>query len=181
MSKVLRRKMVDELVKKYTGAKNFVLVNVSGFRANESTDLRKELRAAQVKISSVKNSVAHHAFEKLGLKPLQKFLTGMNAVAYGADGAAIAKKVTEWTKKSKKGEVRGAVIDGQEFTPKQIEELSKLPGRGEHYSMILGAMNTVIAKFLGTMIAVPQAFVGTIKAVADKPADAAPKAEAKQP
>ena len=168
MSKVLRRKMVDELVKKYTGAKNFVLVNVTGLRANESTDLRRELRSAQVKVSTVKNSVAHYAFEKLGLKTLQKHLVGMNAVAYGADGAAIAKKVVEWSKKSKKGAVRAAIIDGQEFTPKQVEDLSKLPGRPEHYSMILGALNATIAKFIGTINEVPRSFAGVLLSIEEK-------------
>ncbi len=168
MSKVLRRKMVDELVKKYTGAKNFVLVNVDGLRANESTDLRRELRSAKVRISSVKNSVAHHAFEKLGLTVLQKHLTGMNAVAYGADGAAIAKKLVEWSKKAKKGQVRGAIIEGQEFSAKQIEELSKLAGRPDHYSMILGALNATIAKFIGTIHEVPRSFAGVVKSIEEK-------------
>ena len=164
----MRRRMVDELVKKVTGAKNVVLLNVHGLRANEATELRRDLRGAHVKVTTVKNSTAHHAFEKLGIKGLQKHLTGMNAVVYGDDGAAIAKKLTEYIKKTKKAEVKAALIDGQEFGPKQIDELSKLPGRSEHYSMILGALNTVIAKFIGTMAAVPGSFAGVLKAIEEK-------------
>jgi large subunit ribosomal protein L10 len=168
MSKALRRRMVDELVKKVTGAKSFVLVNASGLTANQANELRRELRSAQVRIRTVKNSVAHHAFEKLGLKVLQKHLKGMVAVAYGGDAGAIAKKVVEWSKKAKKAEVTAAVVDGIEMSPGQVEELSKLPGRGEHYSMILGAMNGVIAKFVGTLNEVPRSFVGTIAAIETK-------------
>jgi large subunit ribosomal protein L10 len=168
MAKALRRKMVDELVKKYAGAKNFVLVNTNGIRANEANDLRKELRSAQVRINAVKNSVAHHAFEKMGLKTLQKHLTGMTAVAYGADAAAIAKKLVEWNKKTKKGEIKAAVVEGQEFSAKQMEEMSKLASRPEQVSMILGALNGVIAKFIGTINEIPRSFVGVIKAIEEK-------------
>ena len=168
MSKALRRRMVDELVKKVTGAKSFVLVNASGLTANQANELRRELRTAQVRMSAVKNSVAHHAFEKLGLKVLQKHLTGMVAVAYGNDAGAIAKKVVEWSKKAKKAEVKAAIVDGLEMSPKEVEELSKLPGRSEHYSMILGALQTVVAKFVGTLNEVPRSFVGTIQAIEEK-------------
>jgi large subunit ribosomal protein L10 len=168
MSKALRRRMVDELVKKAGQARNFVLVDPQGLTANQAVELRRELRSSQVRMTLVKNSTAHHAFERLGLKSLQKQLTGMSALVYGDDGAVVARKLVEYAKKNKKPAIRAAVIEGQEFGARQVEELSALPARPELLSMILGAMNGVAAAFLGTLYAVPQALAGTLKAVAEK-------------
>jgi len=168
MSKVLRRKMVDELAKRYAVVKNFAVVDATGLTGVESVELRRELRPSKVRVSLVKNSVAFHTFEKTGLKALQKHLTGMNAIVAGNDAAAIAKKLVDFGKKTKKAAVKGAIFDGQEFGAKQVEELSKLPGRPEHYSMILGALNGVMSKFVGTLNEIPRSFVGTLKAIEDK-------------
>src|SRR5262245_2552230 len=112
MSKALRRRMVDELVKKYSGSRNVALVDAQGLTGNESVELRRDLRGSKVRMSLVKNSVAHHAFEKLGFKDLQGHLSGMNAVVTGDDAAIIAKKLVEYGKKTKKATVKAAHFDG---------------------------------------------------------------------
>ena len=44
MSKVLRKRMVDELVKKHGKEKNFVLVSTAGMTSNQAVELRRDLR-----------------------------------------------------------------------------------------------------------------------------------------
>ena len=168
MSKVLRKKVVDELVKKYKDQKNFFLVNCQGLTANQAVELRRELRTEKVRMNVVKNSVAHHAFEQLGLKDLQKHLTGMNALITGADPVAAAKKIIAYKDKHQRPEVRAALVEGRLIDAAEVVRLSKLPGREQLLSQVLGVMLGVTQKFVGTLNEIPRKFLGTLQAVADK-------------
>jgi len=168
MSKVLRRKMVDELADKLKGQANLVLVDAKGLTGIQTTELRKALREDKAKLRLVKNSVALHTFKKLGIPGFDAQLSGMSALVYGADPLAIAKKLIAYKEKHQKGSVKAAVIEGKPMAPAQVEQLSKLPGRAELLSQLLGLMNAVTVQFVSTLNEIPRKFVGTLQAVADK-------------
>lgn len=168
MSKVLRKRISDELAKKYKNEKSFFLVNYQGLSANQTTELRRELRADQVRMNVVKNSVARHTFEKLGYKDFNEVLTGMNAIVYGSDPVAAAKRLLAYKEKNQKPEVRGAVVEGKFLKADEVVALSKLPGREQLLSQILGAFQGVAQQFVSTLNEIPRKFVGTLQAVADK-------------
>ena len=158
MSKVLRRKMVDELAEKLQGQNNLVLVDAKGLTGNQTVELRKALREDKSKFRLVKNSVALHTFKKLGVTGFDGSLTGMSGVVYGPDPLAIAKKLVAYREKHHKAAVKAALIEG----------LSKLPGRPELLSQVLGVLQGVTVQFVSTLNEIPRSFVGTLKAVADK-------------
>jgi len=168
MSKVLRRKMVDELAEKFKGQTNLVLLDAKGLTGNQTVELRKALREDKNKLRLVKNSVALHTFKKLGIPGFEASLTGMSAVVYGPDPLAIAKKLVAYREKHQKGAVKAAFIEGKPATPAQVEAYSKLPGRQELLSMLLGCLNAVTVQFVSTLNEIPRKFVGTLQAVADK-------------
>jgi large subunit ribosomal protein L10 len=168
MSKVLRRKMVDELAEKLKGQTNLVLVDAGSLTGNQTVELRKSLRSENLKFRLVKNSVALHTFKKLGITGFDEKLTGMSGLIYGADGLALAKKLVAYRDKHQKPAVKAALIEGKAFSPASIDALSKLPGRNELIAQLLGLMNAVTVKFVSTLNEIPRSFVGTLKAVADK-------------
>lgn len=168
MSKVLRRKMVDDLAGRVRGLKNFVLVDYRGMNGRQTMELRRELRESGVKVNVLKNSVAAHTFEQLGLKDLKNRLAGMSALVSGPDPVVMAKKLLAFREKTQKPEIRAALVDGQVFGPEQITALSKLPGREQLLGMLLGTLNGVTQKFVSTLNEVPRKFVGTLQAIQDK-------------
>lgn len=168
MSKVLRRKMVDELAEKLKGQSNLVLLDAKGLTGIQTTELRKALREDKAKLRLVKNSVALHTFKKLGVAGFDAQLSGMSALVYGADPLAISKKLIAYKEKHQKGAVKAALIEGKPMTAAQIEQLSKLPGRAELLSQLLGVLNGVTVQFVSTLNEIPRKFVGTLQAVADK-------------
>ena len=168
MSKVLRRKMVDELAEKLKGQSNMVIVDAKGLTGNQTVELRKALREDKSKLRLVKNSVAFHTFKKLGVSGFEASLTGMSAVVYGPDPLAIAKKLVAYREKHQKAAVKAAVIEGKPMLPASIDALSKLPGRQELLSQVLGVLQGVTVQFVSTLNEIPRSFVGTLKAVADK-------------
>lgn len=168
MSKVLRRKMVDELAEKLKGQTNLVLVDAKGLSGIQTTELRKALREDKAKLRLVKNSVALHTFKKLGVTGLDGQLSGMSAVVYGADPLGIAKKLVAYKEKHQKGAVKAAVIEGKPMAAAEIVAFSKLPGKQELLSQVLGVLQGVTVQFVSTLNEIPRSFVGTLKAVADK-------------
>lgn len=173
MSKVLRRKMVDELAEKLQGQKNVVLVDANGLTGNQTVELRAQLREGKGRVRLVKNSVALHTFKKLGIGSFEKHLSGMNAVVFGPDPLSIAKKLDAYGKKHQKGAVKAALIEGKEASAASIGELARLPGREEMLAQALGLLLAVTTKFVSTLNEIPRSFVGTLQAIADKPLDEA--------
>ena len=169
MSKVLRHKMVDDLAAKLKDQKNLVLVDGLGLTANQATELRAQMREGKGRVRLLKNSVALHAFKKLGVGNFEKHLTGMNVLVFGPDPVTIAKKLVAYKEKhAGKGGVKAAVIEGKEEGAAAIENLSKLPSRPELLSQVLGVMKGVTAKFVSTLNEIPRSFVGTLQAIVDK-------------
>jgi large subunit ribosomal protein L10 len=168
MSKVLRRKMVDELAEKLKGQQNLVLIDANGLTGNQSVELRKSLRECKVKVRLVKNSVAIHTFKKIGIAAFEKHLTGMNALVFGADPLEIAKKLVAYSKKHQKGAVKAALIEGKPATTAAIGELAELPSRPELLGQILGVLQGTTVKLVSALNEIPRKFVGTLQAVADK-------------
>ena len=168
MSKVLRRKMVDELAEKLKGQQNMVLIDANGLTGNQSVELRKSLREEKVRVRLVKNSVALHTFKKLGIAAFEKHLTGMSAVVYGGDPLAIAKRLVDYAKKHQKAAVKAALIEGKPQDGAAIAALAKLPSRPEMLGQILGVMQGATVKLVSTLNEIPRKFVGTLLAIADK-------------
>jgi large subunit ribosomal protein L10 len=169
MSKVLRRKMVDDLAARFKDQKNLVLVDAKGLTANQTVELRAQLREGQVRMRLLKNSVAVHTFRKLGISTFEKHLDqGMNAIVYGPDPLAIARKLVAYREKHQRPAVKAALIEGRAADAAAITALSKLPGREQLLSMLLGALNGVVQKFVSTLNEIPRSFVGTLTAVSEK-------------
>lgn len=168
MSKVLRYKMVDELVGHLKGQSNLVLVDAKGMTCNQTVELRVSLRESKLKLRLVKNSVALHTFKKLGIAGFDSHFNGMSAIVYGSDPLAIAKKLVSYREKHQKAAVKAALIEGKAMAPSSIDEMSKLPGRQEMLSQVLGVLQGVTQKFVTTLNEIPRKFVGTLQAVADR-------------
>ena len=168
MSKVMRLKMVEELKSQLQETSNLVLFDYEKVSAEEVSSLRKEFRESDLRMNVVKNSIASLVFDQIGMKSLRESMKEMNAVAYGADPIAIAKILLDFQKKTKKTEVRAAVIEGNPMTAGQLAPLADLPGREGLLGMLLGALQGVTTKFVSTLNEVPRKFVGTLEAVREK-------------
>jgi large subunit ribosomal protein L10 len=64
--------------------------------------------------------------------------------------------------------IRGGVIGGKMFSPKEIEALSRLPSRDGLIAMLMGTMNAPLKNMMYAMNGVASKLVRTLAAVADK-------------
>lgn len=156
MSKFVKQLMTDDLVSKWDGVEELMLVNVVGMEANETVALRKRLREKDISLMVIKNSLARRATEGTGLAPAFEGAKGSQAVVWGSeDVVSLAKEVISIAEgdEFEKFEPTGGVLDGAKLSPADVKAVSKWPSRTEMLSTIsgqlLGPAMTLSAQLLG--------------------------------
>ena len=144
MSKYLKQLITDQLSSELEGVTECVLVNVIGLSANETVDLRKQLREKDIRIRVVKNSMVMRAVEGTALAPAFEGANGTLAVCYGGeDFITLVKEVHRHQKDEDNFEqfvAKGGVMDGETLTPEMVAEVSKWPSREEQLSILVGQL-----------------------------------------
>ncbi len=156
MSKYIKNLLTDEVRQRLQGVDAALLVGMIGLDGNTSNRLRKELQQKDIEVMVVKNSLAARAVAGTRLAPMFDGLTGATAICWGSeDIVSLAKEVTRLVKDKRyeKFTARGGVLDGEQLTAEQVEQVSKWPNRTEQLSLlvgqILGPGSRLAAQLLG--------------------------------
>jgi len=139
MSKSVNAAIIDGLRKELAEVDSCVVIGTVAMTVAEVTELRTRLRAQNVRMRVVKNTLASKSFDDCGFAGLGKVLTGPSAVVFGGEGAgAIARLLLEEKKKAKeKLVIHGAYAEGEVLDNAGVVALSKAPGRKELLAMAL--------------------------------------------
>ena len=137
--------IVDEVTEKFSAAASAVIVDYRGLTVEQVTDLRKQLRDANVEMKVIKNSILVRAAEKAGLNGLEEVFSGPTAVACSnEDVVAPAKIIDEFAKTADKLEIKGGIIEGKVASIEEITALAKLPNRDGLLSMLLSVLQAPV-------------------------------------
>lgn len=155
--------IVDEVTEKFSAAASAVIVDYRGLTVEQVTELRKQLRDANVEMKVIKNSILVRAAEKAGLNGLEEVFSGPTAVAFSnEDVVAPAKIIDEFAKTADKLEIKGGIIEGKVASIEEITALAKLPNRDGLLSMLLSVLQAPVRNV-----------AYAVKAVAEKEEEAA--------
>jgi len=156
VSKYVKQLMTDQLVSRWDGVDELMLVDMVGLDANSTVALRKRLREKDIHLMVVKNSLARRATEGTALAPAFEGAQGSQAVVWGAeDIVSLAKEVISIAEGDEfaKFAPTGGVLDGERLSPDDVKAVSKWPSRAEMLStisgQILGPAMTLSAQLLG--------------------------------
>jgi len=141
MSKYVKNLLTDHLREQLRGVNDALVVNMVGLNAVNDNRLRKELRARNIKVIVVKNSLAQRATAGTPLAPAFEGLTGSAAVCWGSeDIVSLAKEITKLARDPRFAPFAacGGVMDGERISAAQVEQVSKWPSRTEQLSMLVG-------------------------------------------
>ncbi|OES45964.1 MULTISPECIES: 50S ribosomal protein L10 [Domibacillus] len=150
MSSVIEKKqaLVGEIADKLKNSPSTVIVDYRGLSVAQVTELRKQLREAGVEFKVYKNTMTRRAAEQAGIEGLQEFLTGPNAIAFGAeDVVAPAKILNEFAKKNDALEIKAGVLEGNFVSVEEVKALAELPSREGLLSMVLSVLQAPIRNF----------------------------------
>ena len=166
INKEAKQQVITEVKEDLSNAKAAIVTDYRGLNVEQITNLRRALRAANVKYIVVKNTLASRAAHELGYEALDSYLEGPTAIAYGfEDPVAPAKVLVDFAKDNEKLDVKGGLLEGALIDPVRIKALADLPPRDQLLAQVAGAFAAPMTSFAGAAQGLLRKFVGTLDAV----------------
>ena len=170
MSKPIKQLLVSEYTNRIKGADQAMLIGIRGVKAIPTSKLRRGLASKKIKITVLSNALARKAMTGTALEPLNKFLTGSSALAYGGQSVVeVAREVVKLIEKMPEVELKGAILDGQLFEGKAgVTALSKFPTREEAQADVVTLIVSPGKKLLAQLKGPGATIAGIIKSIEEK-------------
>lgn len=172
MNRDSKQKIVAELHEKLQKAKAAFLADFRGLSVEKATELRNELRKAQVEYKVVKNTLLELASKDTDKTSLAAHFAGPTAIALTYDDPVAAAKVLSKFAKDQANvfKLKAGVLTGKPLSVADIQALADLPSRDVLLAKMLGSMQAPATNFVGVLAAVPGSFVRALDAVRAKKA-----------
>lgn len=138
---------VAEVQEKIQKAKSVILFDYRGLTVEEVTNLRSEMRKANIEYLVIKNGIVERAVDALGMDDaIKAMLKGPSAFAFGyEDVVAPAKILKDYIKKVKKCEIKGGIVEMKVESAQAINAIADLPSREVLIARLLGSMMSPIS------------------------------------
>ncbi len=168
-TKAFKTEKIDTIKAKIEKAQVALLTEYKGYSVEEITNLRRKLQKANGDYMVTKNTLAKIAIKGTQFEVMSDLMKGPIAIAFGfEDQVSPAKIVSEFIKTTKKGEILGAVLDGNVLSPADAKALANLPSKEELYAKMLGSVNSPAAGLTHAINAVMASLTRAVAAVRDK-------------
>ncbi|MBQ8458942.1 50S ribosomal protein L10 [bacterium] len=170
-TKAFKSEKIDAIKAKIEKAQVAILTEYKGLSVEEITKLRREIQKGGGDYMVTKNTLAKIAVKGTQYEALTEKLTGPIALAFGfEDPVSPAKAVAKFIKDTKKGEIIGAVLDGNLLSAEDTKALANLPSKSELYAKMLGSINSPASGIVGSINAVMAQLTRAMAAVRDQKA-----------
>jgi large subunit ribosomal protein L10 len=169
MSKRVKGLLMDDIRGRLDGAVDMLVVDVSKLDGVSTNRLRLALRAKQIHLLTVRNSLARRVLSDAGVKGLDPVLTGSSTLVWGGpDMVALSKEISNWVKDLAKLEIRGGTLDGTTLTAPDVEALSKSPSREELIGKIVQLALSPGARLAGALLGPGGKLAAQLKTIVEK-------------
>jgi large subunit ribosomal protein L10 len=171
MSKPVKEIITKELQARWVGVNDALLIDVSPLRANANVALRKTLRAKNIEVMVVKNSLARRACEGTPLQAAFEGVGGTTAVVWGAeDIVSLAKEVTKLAEmKDYAGMTpKGGVMEGAQMSSDDVKKVSKWPSRTEQLSLLMGQILSPGASLASQLVGTARGLASQIEQLSEE-------------
>ena len=163
-----KQRVVEDLHTAWAHANTGVVTHYRGLSVAKMAELRRALRAAEVSIQVVKNTLARRAAEGTDFAVAEDLFSGPTAIAYGDDPVGLAKALSDFARSNEALEILGGVLDGKRLEKAEVTALASLPTREVLLAKLLGSLQSPLSGFVRTLNEVPASFVRTLAAIRDQ-------------
>ena len=168
-TKAFKSEKIDAIKAKIEKAQVVVITEYKGYTVEEITNLRRELQKQGGDYMVTKNTLAKIAVKGTEYEVISDLLKGPTAIAFGyEDQVSPAKVVSEFIKKSKKGEILGAVLEGKLLSADEAKALANMPSKDELFAKMLGSINSPATGITLAVNAVMSSLTRAMAAVRDQ-------------
>lgn len=165
-TKAFKNEKVEYFRKQFENAKVAIVTDYRGYSVEEITELRRKLQKSEADYTVTKNTLCKLASKGTSFENIEELLSGPSAIAFGfGDEVSAAKVVSGFIKENKKGEIKGAVLDGKVLSADEAKKLALLPTKEELYAKILGSINSPASGIVFGINGVMSALVRAVDAV----------------
>lgn len=153
MSRKVKKYMVSEMAERFSGVDECgcVFVGYQGLSANESSEVRGQLREDGAEMMVVRNRLFRIALDEMGIPELKEMVDGPTAVVMGDDPVQAAKAIDDAVEIAPEITVLGGYAEGDVLTPEDIETLADLPDRETLLTQVLAGMQAPAQRFVNCL------------------------------
>ena len=152
----------------------------SGISVNQMVELRRAMKAGGVDFTIVKNTLIALAADEAQKPQLKEIVQGPTAIAIGyEDPVEAAKAVADFVRTggSTLAIIGAGMGDGAPMSPDEVNRLASLPSKPILLAMLLGQMQSPIARLLSVMNGPLQGFGNVLQARVRQLEEASPASE----
>lgn len=161
--------IVQALHEGLSNAQIAIVADYKGLNVESFSRLRRELKQAGAEIQVVKNTLLRRATEGTSVNAIQDHFKGPSAICFSAtDPVLPAKILTKFAETNDKFQIRVGVLEGKPLTVADLKALSELPSREELLAKVLGTLIAVPSGFVRVLSAVPRGLVNVLTAIKDQ-------------
>ncbi len=142
MDRSQKEQLVTALRQVFEDTTLLVVTHQTGLTVAESTDLRRQMRAAGASFKVTKNRLARLALEGTKCVGISDLFKGPTAIAYSTDPVAAARVAVGFAKGNDKLLILGGMMGDQTLDPAAIKALADLPSLDELRAKLVGLLGT---------------------------------------
>lgn len=169
-----KKEAVTRLEETFDRADGIIFTDFTGLSVAKVNELRtKFFEAGEVDYVVAKNTLIRLALGKKGLdkesESLDSVLSGPTGMAIGYDDSVKPVKIiADFAKEHGKPVFKGGIVDGDYYSPEEIDRLKNLPPMEVLYAQVVGGIANPLGGFVGVLNETVRSFVGVIDAIIEK-------------
>lgn len=150
MSRKVKEYMVSEMADRFSDLDEHgcVFVGYQGLSANETAEVRGQLRDVGAEMMVVRNRLFRITLDEIGIPELKELVDGPTAVITGEDPVQAAKAVDEAMDIAPEISVLGGYAEGELLDSENVEKLAELPDRDTLLSQVLSGISAPAQQFV---------------------------------
>ena len=157
-SQKIKAAQIAEIKEKLEKAESAVIIDYMGATVEEATNMRKQLRDANVDYTVYKNTLIAKAIEGTKFEGLKDVLSGPSALAVSSDDAIAPIRVLRGVMKQyNKMAFKSCVVEGILYDEAGCQSLASIPSRDELIAKFMGSIQSPVGKMVRTFQAIADA------------------------
>ena len=138
-----KEQLVASIKEKLERSKSVVLADYRGLTVKDFTKLRAQLRAENVELQVLKNTLGRIAADQWGAEDVAQYLVGPTVWAFSMqDPTGGAKLLKEFARTHPKLVLKGGVMEKKGFGPAMADALADLPSREVLLGQVAGMLQS---------------------------------------
>lgn len=155
MNKAEKQQTVEALNEQFRSIQSAFLIDYSGVKVVEATELRRKIREIDGRYIVIKNTLALLAAKQTEMEQLEQHFQGPTAVAYHQeDVVGLAKVLNEIGKSNPNFQFKAALVEGKVVPASEIQKLAAMPSREVLLSKLAFLLKAPVQK-LGMVLKAP--------------------------